>query len=328
MAWKILGVGSPLVDDLIHVDDTFLKEYVSGAKGGMEMVAYETISALENAYGKRPYRAPGGSAGNSIFALAKMGVSCAMLGKLGRDANGEFYKSEFKNMGGDDSFFIATDAAPTGCCLSIVTPDAERTMRSALGASLLLEKEEIEKTDFSSFDLVYIEGYMLFSPVFDTLLRKAKEAGCRIGFDLASFEVVGIFKEKLLSEVLPDYVDLLFANEEEASALLGKLSPEEMADRLSEICETVVVKSGVRGSIAVKGGEKAFIPAFVVEHPVDTTAAGDLYAAGFIRGLAAGAPLSKCGAVGARISSEVVKVFGSVLGKEAWDKVFEEIKGL
>jgi sugar/nucleoside kinase (ribokinase family) len=328
MAWKILGVGSPLVDDLIHVDDAFLKQHVSGAKGGMEMVEYETISTLEKAYGKVPYCAPGGSAGNSIFALAKMGISCAMLGKLGKDARGEFYKSEFRSMGGDDSFFIATDAAPTECCLSIVTPDAERTMRSALGASLLLEKEEIEKTDFSSFDLVYIEGYMLFSPVFDTLLQKVKEAGCRIGFDLASFEVVGIFKEKLLNVVLPDYVDLLFANEEEAAALLGQMPIEEMAEKLSKVCEVAVVKSGVRGSVAVRGSEKAFIPAFVVEDPVDTTAAGDLYAAGFIRGLAAGAPLSKCGAIGSRISSEVVKVFGSKLGPEAWNKVFEEIKGL
>jgi sugar/nucleoside kinase (ribokinase family) len=201
-------------------------------------------------------------------------------------------------------------------------------MRSALGASLLLEKEEIEKTDFSSFDLVYIEGYMLFSPVFDVLLQKAKATGCRIGFDLASFEVVGIFKEKLLNDVLPRYVDLLFANEEEGAALLGEMTPEEMADTLGKICEVAVVKSGVRGSVAVRGSERAFIPAFVVDDPVDTTAAGDLYAAGFIRGLAAGAPLSKCGAIGSRISSEVVKVFGSKLDQEAWNKVFEEIKGL
>lgn len=328
MAWEILGVGSPLVDQLLNVDDAFLKEHVSGAKGGMEMVEPDLIRELISKGGQLPRCVPGGSAGNTIFALAKMGISCAMLGKLGKDAMGDLYESEFKNNGGRVEYFITTSAAPTGCCLSLVTPDAERTMRSALGASLLLEKEEIEKVDFTPFDLVYIEGYMLFSPVFDTLLRCVKAAGCRIGFDLASFEVVGIFKEKLLNEVLPRYVDLLFANEEEAAALLGKLPPEEMADRLSKICEVAVVKSGVLGSWAVRGTEKVQIPAFVVEHPVDTTAAGDLYAAGFIRGLAAGAPLEKCGAIGSRISSEVVKVFGSVLPPEAWDKVFEEIKGL
>lgn len=328
MAWKILGVGSPLVDELINVDDAFLKEHVSGAKGGMEMVEPEVIQTLTGIYGRKPEMVPGGSAGNSIFALARMGISCAMLGKLGHDSAGDFYRSEFKANGGSDAYFIATSDAPTGKCLSIVTPDAERTMRSALGASLLLNKDEIEKADFTPFDLVYIEGYMLFSPVFDTLLRRVKAAGCRIGFDLASFEVVGIFREKLLNEVLPEYVDLIFANEEEGAALLGDLTPEEMADKLGTICEIAVVKSGVRGSVAVRGKEKAFIPAFVVEHPVDTTAAGDLYAAGFIRGLAAGASLEKCGAIGSRISSEVVKVFGSVLGQEAWDKVFEEIKGL
>ena len=328
MTWKILGVGSPLVDELINVDDAFLKEHVSGAKGGMEMVEPEVIRTLTGIYGKTPEMVPGGSAGNSIFALARMGISCAMLGKLGNDSAGEFYRKEFKANGGSDAYFIATSEAPTGKCLSIVTPDAERTMRSALGASLLLNEEEIEKADFSPFDLVYIEGYMLFSPVFDTLLRRVKAAGCRIGFDLASFEVVGIFREKLLNTVLPEYVDLIFANEEEGKALLGELSPEEMADTLGSICEIAVVKSGVRGSVAVRGNEKAFIPAFVVEHPVDTTAAGDLYAAGFIRGLAANAPLEKCGAIGSRISSEVVKVFGSVLGEEAWNKVFDEIKGL
>ena len=328
MAWNILGVGSPLVDLLINVDDAFLKEHVSGAKGGMEMVESETIDQLVSAYGKVPCRAPGGSAGNTIFALARMGIDCAMLGKLGADPCGDFYRGEFKANGGKDNCFIPTSAAPTGRCLSIVTPDAERTMRSALGASLLLEKSDIEKVDFSPFDLVYIEGYMLFSPVFDTILKRAKEAGCRIGFDLASFEVVGIFKEKLLNEVLPCYVDLIFANEEEGAALLGDITPEEMAAKLASICEVAVVKSGVRGSVAVRGEEKAFIPAFVVEHPVDTTAAGDLYAAGFIRGLAAGASLEKCGAIGSRISSEVVKVFGSVLSNEAWNKVFEEIKGL
>lgn len=328
MAWKILGVGSPLVDLLLNVDDSFLKEHVSGAKGGMEMVEPEVISALVTLSGKTPEKAPGGSAGNTVFALAKMGIPCAMLGKLGHDEKGEFYRAAFRSNGGDDGYFIPTSEAPTGSCLSLVTPDAERTMRSALGASLLLNEKEIINTDFSPFDLVYIEGYMLFSPVFDTLIRRAKEAGCRIGFDLASFEVAGIFREKLLGEILPDYVDLLFANEEEAAALLGNdMSPADMAAGLGRYCEVVVVKSGVRGSIAVRGTEKVQIPAFVVPDPVDTTAAGDLYAAGFICGLARGASLEKCGAAGARISSEVVKVFGSVLCKEAWDKVFEEIKG-
>ena len=328
MGWKVLGVGSPLVDLLLNVDDTFLKDHVSGAKGGMEMVEPEVISALVALSGKNPGKAPGGSAGNTVFALAKMGVECAMLGKLGNDGKGDFYRASFRSNGGDDGYFLITSEAPTGSCLSLVTQDAERTMRSALGASLLLTEKEIAETDFSPFDLVYIEGYMLFSPVFDTLIRRAKEAGCRIGFDLASFEVAGIFREKLLNEILPDYVDLLFANEEEATALLGTMSPEDLAAGLGRYCETVVVKSGIRGSLALRGTEKVQIPAFAVKDPVDTTAAGDLYAAGFIRGLAADAPLEKCGVIGARISSEVVKVFGSVLGKEAWDKVFEEIEGL
>jgi len=328
MAWKVLGVGSPLMDLLLDVDDAFLSAHVSGAKGGMEMVEPETISALLGKSGSAPRKVPGGSAGNTLFALARMGVPCAMLGKLGADAAGDFYRAEFRRNGGDDSFFAVTREAPTGTCLSLVTPDAERTMRSALGASLLLTPEEVKSRDYSSFDLVFIEGYMLFSSVFDTLLESVKAAGCRIGFDLASFEVAGIFREKLLNTVLPDYVDLLFANEEEAAALLGGGNAADMAEKLGSMCETVVVKSGVRGSIARRGDETVKIPAFVVPDPVDTTAAGDLYAAGFLRGLAVGAPLDRCGRLGARTSAEVVKVFGSVPSEESWSKIFEEMKGL
>ena len=328
MAWKVLGVGSPLMDLLLDVDDAFLKDHVSGAKGGMEMVEPETVSALLKSSGTAPRKVPGGSAGNTLFALAKMGISCAMLGKLGADPDGDFYRAEFRHNGGDDSFFVVTREAPTGTCLSLVTPDAERTMRSALGASLLLTPDEVKSKDYSSFDLVFIEGYMLFSPVFDTLLESVKAAGCRIGFDLASFEVAGIFREKLLKTVLPDCVDLLFANEEEAAALLGKDDPLRMAEKLSSMCETVVVKSGIRGSVVRRGNETVKVPAFVVPDPVDTTAAGDLYAAGFLRGLAVGAPLDRCGRLGARTSAEVVKVFGSVLSEESWKKVFEEMKGL
>ena len=328
MAWKVLGVGSPLMDLLLDVDDAFLRDHVAGAKGGMEMVEPETVSALLEESNTPPRKVPGGSAGNTLFALAKMGIPCAMLGKLGADPDGDFYRAEFRRNGGDDSFFVVTREAPTGTCLSLVTPDAERTMRSALGASLLLTCDEVRSKDYSSFDLVFIEGYMLFSSVFDILLESVKAAGCRIGFDLASFEVAGIFREKLLKTVLPDYVDLLFANEEEAAALLGKDAPLSMAEKLNSMCETVVVKSGVRGSIVRRGGETVKVPAFVVPDPVDTTAAGDLYAAGFLRGLAVGAPLDRCGRLGARTSAEVVKVFGSVLSEESWAKIFEEMKGL
>ena len=276
MAWKVLGVGSPLTDLLLDVDDAFLKDRVSGAKGGMEMVEPETIPALLEVSGTAPRKVPGGSAGNTLFALAKMGVPCAMLGKLGADPDGDFYRAEFRRNGGDDSFFVVTRDAPTGTCLSLVTPDAERTMRSALGASLLLTPDEVKSRDYSSFDLVFIEGYMLLSSVFDVLLESARAAGCRIGFDLASFEVAGIFREKLLKAVLPGYVDLLFANEEEGAALLGKDDPALMAEKLGAMCETVVLKSGIRGSIIKRGAETVKVPAFVVHDPVDTTAAGDL----------------------------------------------------
>lgn len=208
-SFKLLGVGSPLLDILVEVDDVFLAERVSGDKGGMEMVDAAAQQAILAQLPGKPRLVPGGSAGNTVFALARLGLDCAMFGKLGNDDNGRFYRNRLKELGGSDEAFFVTDEQPTGTCLSMVTPDAERTMRSCLAASLLLRPEEAETIDFSKYDFVYIEGYMLFSAVLPTVMRNAKAAGCRIGLDMASFEVVRTFREDL-PDILKNYVDVVW----------------------------------------------------------------------------------------------------------------------
>ena len=325
MSSSILGVGSPLLDVLARVDDTFLSEHIPGSKGGMEMVdsafQQKVLASLEGNLSK----APGGSAGNTIFALAKLGSKCAMLGKLGDDSNGEFYKKYFSSLGGNVDEFVVTNQAPTGVCLSLITPDAERTMRSDLGASLLFSEEEVYKVDFSKYDIVYIEGYMLFSSAFDAIIECASKANCRIGIDLASFEVVGIFREKLL-KLLPEKISIVLANAEEATALLGDISPEEQLAKLATMCDIAAVKLGKDGALVKSGNQEYKVPACLVEKPIDTTAAGDLWAAGFLYGLINNQPLDKAAYYGALISGEVVKVIGSVLPESSWEYIQSKLK--
>ncbi len=315
----LLGVGSPLLDILVRVDDAFLAT-VPGEKGGMLMVDAAFQQSLLERLPGNPQRVPGGSAGNTVFALARLGIDVAMFGKLGNDANGDFYRKRFRELGGSDAQFAITGDAPTGTCLSLITPDAERTMRPCLAASLLLRIDEAEQIDFSAYDWVYIEGYMLYSAVLPTVMRRAKKAGCRIGLDLASFEVVRDFREAL-PDILRNYVDVVLANEEEAAALFDGMTTGEQLARLASWCDIAAIKLGRRGSLIRSGNETAEVPAQLVENPVDTTAAGDLWAAGFLYGVLRERPLIEAGWYGSLISSEVVKVVGSELPEPAWNEI-------
>ena len=324
----VLGVGSPLLDVLAQVGDDFLKKYVSGAKGGMEMISPAERASLMTQLGDNVQWVPGGSAGNTVFALAVLGAESAMLGKTGADREGEYYRNKLLSSGGSDREFVITEDAPTGICISLITPDAERTMRSDLGAAQLLTPEDVQKVDFSRYGIVLIEGYMLFSAAFDAVIEQAEKAGCRIAFDLASFEVVRIFRDRI--ESLLDKVDILFANADEAAELLGNIPAEEQLKRLGERCRIVALKQGRAGAFVKRENEVVQVPAELVENPVDTTAAGDLWAAGFLYGLVKAAPLQACAKFGAILSGEVVKVIGSQLSDEVWNSVktkFNQITG-
>lgn len=315
----VLGVGSPLLDVLAKVDDNFLAKHVSGAKGGMEMIGSEERSALMQLLGENVEWVPGGSAGNTVFALARMGIDVAMLGKTGNDSEGKYYRSKLVSLSGSDREFFLSETTPTGICLSLITPDAERTMRSDLGAASLMTPEDVQKVDFSRYGIVLIEGYMLFSAAFDAVIESAKKAGCKIAFDLASFEVVNIFRDKI--NALLDDVDILFANADEAAALVGNIPEDAQLEELAKHCNTAVLKLGKRGAMVKRNGEKVKVSAELVENPVDTTAAGDLWAAGFLYGIVKNHALENCARYGSILSGEVVKVIGSQLPDESWKKI-------
>ncbi len=316
----VLGVGAALVDVLAPTDDQFLSR-IGAEKGGMVMVDSRQQDKWIAELSRRCSMAPGGAAANTVFALARLGTPAALLAKLGEDSYGEFYRRRFLDAGGTDDLLLTTGALPTGRCLSLITPDSERTMRSSLGASQLLTAAEADAVDYSRYDLVYVEGYLLFLPdVAQTVLRRAREAGCQTAVDLASFEVVRKFREPLLTLLRTD-VDLVFANRTEAEALIGHgFSDDELARRLGGFCRVGALKLGSSGALIACSAEITHVPAERVR-AVDTTSAGDTWAAGFLYGYLRGFTMEACGRIGSMIAAEVVQTMGSELTRECWNMI-------
>ena len=322
--FTIIGVGSPIVDSIAQIEESFL-EQTGGEKGGMLLTDALTLGNLIRRIPGSPYAAPGGSAGNTLFALAKMGAATSFLGKIGNCERGQFYRERFAELGGDTGRFKVGDA-PNGHCLSLVTPDGERTMRTDLGAAMTLSPDEISAEDFAGCAHAHIEGYLLFNAaLMQRVIESAKEAGCSISLDLASFEVVHAAKDTLPS-ILQDYVDIVFANEEEATAFTGIADDyAAMAEQLATLCEIAVVKVGAEGSYIATKGTVQKIAAVPATQVVDTTGAGDLWAAGFLFGWSRKLPLQECAQIGSILGSAVVQTRGAELSQETWASILKSI---
>lgn len=321
---KIIGVGSPVVDTIALVKDDFL-ENVAGEKGGMLLVEAPELDALLSDLPSENTRAPGGSAGNTLFALARMGMPAAILGKLGNCPMAQFYLEQFERHGGHVSSF-KHGTIPNGHCLSLVTPDGERTMRTHLGAAMTLTPQEISAADFEAYDFAHLEGYLLFNEaLMRTVLEAAQSAGCTISLDLASFEVVEAAKA-LLPEILDQYIDIVFANEEEAAAFTGiENDYEMMAQALHQHCDVAAVKLGARGSLIAQQNTIHSIEPVRAQTVIDTTAAGDLWAAGFLYGWLEGHPAPECAHFGSLLGAAVVQQQGSVLPDAVWTELLQAI---
>ena len=319
----IIGVGSPLIDRLATIDEAWLAG-VNGAKGGMELVDDPTIAALLGRLPATPVSAAGGSAANTTFGLARLGLKTAFLGKLGRDDDGALYAQLFHQAGVELSRFKYTTSVRTGQCLCLVTPDSERTMRTFLGAAMTLDPQEVQPADFAGCRHAHIEGYVLFNrELARAVLGAARQAGCTISLDLASFEVVAANRD-VLDSLLDDYIDIVFANEDEAKAYTGSDDPETGLEALAQHCHTVAVKLGADGAWLRRGKETARVHAERVR-AIDTTGAGDLWAAGFLYGTLRGHDLATCGQFGAITGAEVVQVMGAAITDDRWNAIKERL---
>lgn len=315
-----MGVGSPIMDLLALVDDSVLAS-VGGAKGGMEMMDAATMDRWVEALPGQVVTVPGGSASNTVGAMARLGVSAALLGKLGDDETSRHYSEKFLSLGGSSARF-KVGKGRNGRCLSLVTPDSQRTMRTDLGAAATLTPDEIRPEDFEGVRHVHIEGYVLFNrDLFVRVLKLAKAAGCTVSLDLASFEVVGAAKD-ILPTLLKEHVDIVFANEDESSAFFGKTEDyRSHALAFSESCRIAAVKVGKKGAHVASEGKIHDVAPLLVEKPVDTTGAGDLWAAGFLTGWLRGHDLPQCGRFGSILGAEIVRVLGAAIPDERWPEI-------
>ncbi len=319
---KILGVGSPLVDVLVMVDDEFLKKHVSGDKGGMELVDITVIENILKHVKSHLSEASGGSAANTILAMASLGVPSGFLGKLGKDRRGKFFIDAYRNVGCSVDRFKFSETHNTGTCLSLITPDSQRTMRTYLGAASSITEDDISKEDFKGYTHLHIEGYMIHNKsVITKVLKLAKEQNLIISIDLASFEIV---RDNLdfIRDLIDKYVDIVFANEEESVAFTGFNEPEKLLDTLSNKCSVIAVKLGKKGAIIKSNGLISKIEAKLVD-AIDTTGAGDLWQAGFLYGYIpvkklSGKLLEKAGGFAALLGAEVVQVTGATIPEHRW----------
>lgn len=314
---KIIGIGNALTDMLVNLRNNDILDRYNLARGSMSLVDSSLQTAISKSVAGLPYSLSlGGSAGNTIRAMACMGCSTGFIGKVGPDTTGEFFVQALENLGIAPVIFHGTERS--GKCVSLISPDGERTMVTHLGAALELSAAEIDASIFDGYDCLYIEGYLVQD---HTLLRHtiatAKQCGLKIAIDLASFNVVA---ENLdfLREIVAEYVDILFANEDEAKSFTGESEPINALQAISEMCELVIVKIGMRGALIKHGGEVVHVGIMAAAKRVDTTGAGDFYAAGFLTGMCRGLSLRQCGTIGAIAAGKVIEVVGTTFDEERW----------
>jgi len=320
---KILGMGNALTDILLQIEHDEVLLSLNLPKGSMQLVNSEIsqkISAALSKYAKK--MATGGSASNTINGLTRLGVTAGFVGKVGKDEVGAFFTSD--SIGNGVNPHLLLSETPSGRCIVLVSPDGERTLCTFLGAACELSADDLTLEMFQGYDIFHIEGYLVQNhELILTAVRLAKEAGLQVSIDLASYNVV---EENLefLNGIIRQYVDIVFANEDEARAFSGK-EPQDALIHISNHCNIAVVKVGKDGSY-IKSGEKSVQVKPRLAKCVDTTGAGDLYAAGFLYGLANDYPLEVCGNIGSLVSANVVEVLGAKMTDEVWKTIHEEIE--
>ena len=309
----VLAIGNAIVDVIADADDDFLAER-GLAKGSMRLIDDAEAQRLYEAMG--PGRElSGGSAGNTAAGLAALGCRAAFIGQVANDDLGDIYRHDIESMGIDFLVPARSDVGATARCLILVTPDAQRTMNTFLGAAQKLGKDAIDPAAIAAARIVYLEGY-LWDPeepreAMEAAIDIARSAGTKVAFTLSDGFVVERHRadfERLIEE---GKIDLLFANEQEFLHLAHATDLEPAIARFAPKVPTLVVTRSEKGALACSGDDRADVPAEPIQRLVDTTGAGDLFAAGFLAGQARGRSLEDSLRLGAIAASEVIQHYGA-----------------
>jgi len=322
---SIVGIGSALVDVLIRLKNDQLLEQFGLPKGSMTLVDSNLSKEILDATAElNPGIETGGSAANTVRGIAQLQGKTGFIGKVHDDAMGRFFKKSFEDLKIKPHLFKGS--IPSGVAATLISPDSERTFGTYLGAASELSVDDLSDELFSPYDYLHIEGYLVFNhELIEGILKMARKNGLAISLDMASYNVVDANLD-LLRRLVNEYVDIVFANEEEAKAYTG-MQPEEAVNEIAQQCSIAVVKVGKDGSLVQSGAQFVRVSAYPVK-VIDTTGAGDVYAAGFLFGLANGFSLENCGKLGGILAAEVIQVLGAKIPDESWPGILAGLGGL
>lgn len=323
---KIIGMGNALVDVLVRIDDDSLLEKLHLPKGSMQLIQEDTLSEIRKyTSGMKIHRSTGGSAGNTVCALAALGANPGFIGKVGQDETGTFFGDTLRQRG--VNALLATCDLPSGIASTFISTDGERTFGTYLGAAATLRAEDLSRKMFAGYNYLYIEGYLLQDhDLMQRAVQLAKEEGLQVCLDMASYNVVEAERD-FFDQLIVKYVDIVFANESEALAYTGK-APHEALEEIASKCSIAVVKTGKEGSLVKKGTEVIQLLSCPIDNVLDTTGAGDFYAAGFMYGLTCGYSLEKCVQISTILATAVIQEVGTTLPAKKWDEIKLNIESL
>ncbi len=319
---NILGIGNALVDIMTLIDNDQILEKFSLPKGSMTLVDSEKSSLVKNyTSGFKRTFASGGSAANTIHGLAMLETKTGFIGSVGKDETGDFFENDMKKAGVNTMLFRRASA--TGTAVALISTDSERTFATNLGAAIELAAADLKPEYFKPFQILYMEGYLIIDKsLVERACRIARDNNMKIALDLASYNVVN---EKLndFKYIITNYIDILFANEEEARSFTG-LGPNEALNSIADQVEIAVIKAGKDGSLIRRGEELLKVGALPVLCE-DTTGAGDLYASGFLYGYANDLPLEKCGVLGALLAGNAIEMIGARIPDNKWPIIRKKV---
>ncbi|MQX37996.1 adenosine kinase [Roseospira navarrensis] len=311
----IVAIGNAIVDVIAHADDAFLSKH-GMTKGGMMLIDNAQAAALYDTMGPG-VEISGGSAANTVAGLASLGASAAFVGKVADDQLGRIFTHDIKAIGATFDTQPLTgpkaEESSTARCLILVTPDGQRTMNTYLGACIELGPEDIDETLFAGGLITYIEGYLWDQPrAKDAIVKAAaaaRDAGRKVALTLSDSFCVDRHRETFI-ELTSGFVNLLFANEAEIKALYQTDDLDQAVAQIKGHTDIAAITRSEKGSLVVTGDEVLTVAAEPVSQVVDTTGAGDLYAAGFLRGLTSGRSLTDCAHIGHVCAAEIISHFG------------------
>jgi len=319
----VAGMGNALMDILVRIDSDEILRRLELPKGSMTLVDQDKSARILELIKSLPKNyTPGGSAANTIRGIAALRNPATYIGSVGRDDLGDMFRKSIAEENVQP--LLVTGNQPTGYAIGFITPDSERTFATYLGAATEISPEKLKREMFSGHRIFHIEGYLVIDhPLILKALKMAKDAGAEVSYDMASYNVVEANRD-FIREILSDYVDIVFANEDEARSFSGK-DPEDALEDLASYCKIAVVKTGASGSL-IKMEQESYMVKAIEAESIDTTGAGDLYAAGFLHGYLNGMLPEQCGRIGSLLGGKVIETIGTKMSNDTWEEIFRQIR--